>query len=184
MRSLAIGALALLGACAVLPAPTSTPVPTARVPTERYASQSSVSSADGGGWEFDEGLSVRITGATRLASSLGALTRGDVRLTLVRIDFSYTNNGPVVNLSDGHQLPVRLLYGETRDEADVDPGYIGSSDQLTLQVPTTVEPGVTVLGAGSFAVPVTATGALAVLAVEPRRFTEHLFTDVQVLLDR
>lgn len=177
-------ALGLLGACAVPAPPPTAQVAPAPGPSERFESRTSVASPGGGAWQFDEGLSIRITGATRLASTLGAHARGDVRLTLVRIDFSYTNNGPAVNLSDGYQLPVRLFYGDARDEAMVDPGFVGTSDQLTVRVPTTVEPGQTVHGAGSFVVPVAATGTLSVLAVEPRRYTEHLFTDVELLFDQ
>lgn len=60
---------------------------------ERYESQSSASTADGAAWEFADGLRVRITGATRLSSQLGAASRGDIRLNLVRIDFSYRTTG-------------------------------------------------------------------------------------------
>lgn len=151
---------------------------------ERFESQSSASTPEGAAWEFVEGLSVRITGVTLLATGLGARTRGDIRLTLVRIDFSYTNNGPLVNLSEGRQMPVRLLYGDGREEAVEDGGHVGTSDQLTLRVPTSVPTGATVHGASSFIVPVAATDALAVLVVEPRRYTEHLFTDVERLLPR
>ena len=57
-----------------------------------------------------------------------------------------------------------------------------SSDGSSLRVGTTVEPGATVYGAGSFVVPVAATDVLSVLVVEPFRYTEHLFTDVEDLL--
>lgn len=149
---------------------------------ERYENQTSVLAPDGAVWEFAEGLSIRITDATRLSSQLGARSRGDIRLTLVRIDFSYTNNGPDVNLSEGRQLPVRLLYDTDRTEARNDGGWVGTSDQLTLHFPTTVEPGATVDGAASFVVPVAATDILAVLVVEPFRYTEHLFTEIEHLL--
>lgn len=149
---------------------------------ERYESTNSVTAPGGGAWEFLEGLSVRITGATRLRSDLGTRSRDDGAVTLVRIDFTYTNHGTVPHRSEGLQLPVRLLYGPARAEAAADPGYIGTSGQLTLTVPTTVEAGEAVGGAVSFAVPTASMGELAVLAVEPRRYTEHLFTDVERLL--
>ena len=149
---------------------------------ERYESQTSASSPEGASWEFAEGLRIRITGATRLTSQLGAASRGDIRLNLVRIDFSYTNNGPALNLSEGRHMPVRLLYGEAREEAMPDGGYADTSDRLTVRIPTSVASGETVVGATSFVVPVAATEELAVLVVEPFRFTEHLFTDVQLLL--
>ena len=158
------------------------PAATART-GERYESRSSAAGPDGAAWEFVEGLRIRITGATRLGSQLGAASRGDIRLTLVRIDFSYTNNGPGMNLSDGRQVPVRLLYGAAREEAMPDGGYVGSDDQLTVRVPPSIEPGATVHGASSFVVPVAETDDLAVLVVEPFRYTEHLFTDVEVLFD-
>lgn len=150
---------------------------------ERYESQSSASTPSGAAWEFENGLRVELTAATRLDGDLGARSRIDAGLALVRIDFSYTNNGPVLNLSEGRQLPVRLLYGDGQEAAGVDGGFVGS-DELTVLVPAEVPSGATVHGARSFAVPVGETDTLSVLVVEPRRFTEHLFTDVQVLLDR
>lgn len=151
---------------------------------ERHPSQSSATATDGPAWEFVEGLSVRITGVTRLNPAAGAEVRGDVGLALIRVDFSYTNNGSAVNVSERGQLPVRLLFGDERDEALVDPGYVGTSDQLTRRIPPSVDAGATVHGAHSFAVPVAELDVLAVLVVEPRRYTEHLFTDVQELLGR
>lgn len=183
--------LTVLGSCgggrsSNVDAPTSVPFSS---PSEigsagqRYGSQSSASTTDGAAWEFSEGLSVRITGATRVSSRLSPRARRDAGLVVVRIDFSYTNNGSAVNLSEGRQQPVRLLYGEARIEGEAVGGYIGTSDQLTLQAPTRVNRGATVRGAVSFAVPTSEVDVLAVLVVEPRRYTEHLFTDVQDLLD-
>jgi hypothetical protein len=171
-------------ACAADDSPVGRPTSSVTQPEqgEQYGSESSAATREGAAWEFAEGLSVRITGATRLDSQLSEPTRADTGMVVIRIDFSYTNNGSAVNVSDGHQLPVRLLHGATREEAESLGGYIGTSGQLTLRVPARVEQGATVEGAVSFAVPSTALGDLAVLVVEPRRFTEHLFTDVHLLL--
>jgi hypothetical protein len=178
--------LLLAGACAADEDGSGGPTSSVTEPeqAQEHGSESSAATVDGAAWEFAEGLSVRITGATRLDSQLSEPTRADAGMVVIRIDFSYTNNGTAVNVSDGEQLPVRLLHGAGREEADSLGGFVGSSRQLTLRAPTRVEQGATVAGAVSFAVPSAALGDLAVLVVEPRRFTEHLFTDVQVLLDR
>jgi hypothetical protein len=157
------------------------PLPEGR-PSTRYGSQSSAAALGGAAWQFREGLRVEVTAVTRLAARLGTGSRRDGGLALLRVDFTYTNHGAAVNLSDGRQLPVRLLYGRARDEAPADGGYEGTAGQLTVPAPARVEPGATVHGARSFDVPVGATDDLAVLVVEPRRYTEHLFTDIEVLL--
>jgi hypothetical protein len=194
-RSTAAKRLTLLAACVAVAAsawtdPSAetstvhrTPSTTAIGDGQRFASQSSADTLDGAAFEFAEGLVVRITGATRLDGQLSRTTRRYPTMSVIRIDFSYTNNGSAVNISEGRQLPVRVLYGAARDEALPLGGYVGTSGQLTRNVPTQVDQGATVDGAVSFAVPAVALDEIAILVVEPRRYSEHLFTDVDALLD-